>query len=295
MLKFRELQVSRKATLAATNNVDFTEVGVILEITPRVSPDGMIVMAVNITKSAVGPAATGIPIFINDAGDVINSPQILSTQAQTTVMARSGQTAVFSGLVQENHSNFVRGIPILSDLPILGNLFRFEQDSADRSELLIVMTPYLVDDEASLEKQNRDEIDRMHWCLSDVAEIYGNTDYDGGQTVRDEPETFYPDYDPRGVYPDAQLDNSVAPGVPFSNQQIQNGQGGPQFHTQPQPQTPPQGSQTRANPQHNSLQRIHQASAQLRNKFRPNALRQSFDQQAARSEGNVRSANYVGQ
>ena len=277
-----------QTNFGVTNNVTFEEVGLILEITPRVSPDGMIVMAVNIEKSALGPPESGIPISVTD-GQVLNAPQIFRTQAQTTVMARSGQTAVFSGLIQEDKSNFVRGIPILSDLPVVGPLFKFEQDAAGRSELLIVMTPYLVNDEASLEKQNRDEIDRMHWCLSDVAEIYGNTDYDGGQTVVAEPETFYPDYDPRGVYPDAQLDAGVAPGVPFSSQQRPIDRGGSQM------QPSPAGSQTRSNPPSNSLEKIRQASAQLRNRFRPNALRESFDEQAARSGSNVRNADFVEQ
>jgi len=167
------------------------------------------------------------------------------------------------------------------------------------------MTPYIVDNEASLEKQSRDEIDRMHWCLSDVAEIYGNTDYDGGQTVVDEPETFYPDYDPRGVYPDAQLDTGFAPGVPFSSQQNPNANGGSQTRSVPsgsqtrstpagsQTRSAPGGSQAKSNTPQNSFQKIRQASAELKNRFRPNALRESFSQQAARSDSDVRTAEHV--
>ena len=276
-----------QSTFGTTNNVEFTDVGVILEVTPRVSEDGMIVMAVNITKSSVGPASTGIPIFVNATGDVINSPQIIATQAQTTIMAKSGQTAVFAGLIQESKSNLVRGVPILSDLPVVGPLFKFEQDSADRSELLIIMTPYLVDDEAELEKQNRDEIDRMHWCLSDVAEIYGNTDYDGGDNVTAEPETFYPDYDPRGVYPDAQLDTGIAPGMPYSANQNRIENEGSQTRSSPS------DSNTQSTQSKSSFHKLRQASAQLKNRFRPNALRESFDDQAARSGSEVQTADWL--
>ena len=272
-----------QTNVGVTNNVAFEEVGLILEITPRVSPDGTIVMAVNVEKSSLGPAGTGIPISVAADGTTINAPQIFRTQAQTTVMARSGQTAVFSGLVTEDKSNVVRGIPILSDIPVLGNLFKFEQDSAARSELLIVMTPYLVNDEAALEKQNRDEIDRMHWCIDDVAEIYGNTDYDGGQTTVSEPETFYPDYDPRGVYPDAQLDNGFTPDAPFSSQQAPAGSQTRSVPAGSHTRSAPAGSQTRSNPPQNSFGRLRQASAQLKSKFRPNALRESFNEQAART------------
>lgn len=188
-----------QSTFGVTNDVEFTDVGVILEITPRVSPDGMIVMFVNATKSSVGPEEQGIPIFVNQNGDVVRSPQIIATEAQTTVMARSGQTVVFSGLVQESKSRTERRTPFLSDLPVVGPLFKFQSEVDSRSELLIIMTPYLVDDEQSLEAENRDEMDRMHWCLCDVAEVYGKTDYDGGQPTG--PEVYYPDVDPSGFHP----------------------------------------------------------------------------------------------
>ena len=184
-----------------TQDIEFVDVGVILEVTPRVSPDGMIVMAVNVEKSAVGPDATGITIGFSDDGQPIISPQIIETEAQTTLMARSGQTVVFSGLIQEQKTHVERGAPILSDLPVIGPLFKFESDEAVRSELLIIMTPYLVTDDGDIEAANYDELDRIHWCESDVAEIYGNTQYSGFQGDAGAIETFYPDADPIGANP----------------------------------------------------------------------------------------------
>jgi hypothetical protein len=49
--------------------------------------------------------------------------------------------------------------------------------------------------------QNNDEMDRMHWCLCDVAEVYGNTDYAGFEGQEDAVETYYPDMDPTGLQP----------------------------------------------------------------------------------------------
>ena len=123
----------------------------------------------------------------------------------------------------------------------------------------------------------------MHWCIDDVAEIYGNTDYDGGQTTVSEPETFYPDYDPRGVYPDAQLDNGFTPDAPFSSQQAPAGSQTRSVPAGSHTRSAPAGSQTRSNPPQNSFDRLRQASAQLKSKFRPNALRESFNEQAART------------
>ena len=117
-------------------------------------------------------------------------------------MARSGQTVVFSGLIQESKRHFERGTPILSDLPYVGPLFKFEGDEAERTELLMFLTPYLVSDDLDLQAQNQDEMDRMHWCLCDVAEVYGNPDYDTFDAPEGTPvDTFYPDSDPVGLKP----------------------------------------------------------------------------------------------
>jgi Flp pilus assembly secretin CpaC len=164
----------------------------------------MIVMAVNATKSSVGPDSEGIVIGYSDGGvnttpQPIISPNIEETIAQTTLMARSGQTVVFSGLITEEKQHVKRGAPILSDLPWIGPLFSFESDVAKRTELLIIMTPYLITDDQELSAQNQDEMDRMHWCLCDVAEVYGNTDYKGLEGTEAGIETIYPDADPSGM------------------------------------------------------------------------------------------------
>ena len=184
-----------------TQDIEFVDVGVILEVTPRVSPDGMIVMSVDVQKSSVGPDATGITIGFGANGEPIIAPQIIETEANTTLMARSGQTVVFSGLIQEEKTHVERGAPILSDLPIIGPLFKFESDAAVRSELLIIMTPYLITDDDDIDAANYDEMDRVHWCECDVAEVYGNTQYNGRQTDAGVVETIYPDADPTGSNP----------------------------------------------------------------------------------------------
>ena len=95
-------------------------VGIILEVTPRTSPDGTIVMQINATKSEVGPEATGIPIFTDAGGNVIRSPQIPITTAQTIVSAKSGQTIILGGLITKNQLETTRRIPYLGDIPVAG-------------------------------------------------------------------------------------------------------------------------------------------------------------------------------
>lgn len=176
-----------------TQDVTDVEVGVILQVTPRVSPDGLIVMAVDASKRSVGPDETGITIAIGADGSPIRSPQILTVEAQTTLAARHGQTVVFSGLITEENVHTERGAPILSDLPLIGPLFKFESDSARRTELLIMLTPYLVTNGEEQDAVNQIDFDRMHWCEQDVAEIFGNVGSQNVTGFENRGEVIYPD------------------------------------------------------------------------------------------------------
>lgn len=188
-----------------TLNVEDVPTGVILEITPRVSPDGMIIMTVDAINSKLGDESEGTPVFIDD-DQIVRSPPINIIQAQTTIMARSGQTVAFSGLIQDTIAKEMRGTPILSDLPGLGPLFTFETDVHRRDELLIIMTPYIVDpnNEEVVSALNQSDMDRLHWCLADVADVFGPVGYGGYETEIIEtgvPATYFPDDDPAAVNP----------------------------------------------------------------------------------------------
>ena len=100
--------------------------GLILGVTPRISPDGLVVMEIDAEKSEVGPEAEGIPISISASGQVIRSPRINTTTAQTTVSANSGQTVVLGGLITKSKAEIHRKVPLLGDMPLLGRLFRYD-------------------------------------------------------------------------------------------------------------------------------------------------------------------------
>ena len=161
------------------NNTVLENVGILLGVTPRTSPDGLIVMEINAEKSELGPEAEGIPISINTNGDVIRSPQIKITTAQTTVSARSGQTVILGGLITQTRSETTRRVPYLADIPVLGRLFRFDSLTQQRKELLIIMTPYIMRTDEDVEWMNQRESERMSWCLADVANIHGETPLSG--------------------------------------------------------------------------------------------------------------------
>ncbi len=211
-----QIQRATGSTLTGVGNVQQqfveTPIGLQLGITPRVSPDGMIVMFVDVENSSLGLAADGTVIGVDGAGNAIISQPINETVVQTTVMARSGQTVVLSGLIQEQKGQTINSVPFLGDLPVVGPIFQSVENTADRTEILIFLTPYLVDGEDDLSALNQDDFERMNWCKEDVAEAYGTTSYTGAPYTEQYPKIYYPDQDPRGVNPDFQgLDEPITP------------------------------------------------------------------------------------
>ncbi|MFV2067347.1 MAG: secretin N-terminal domain-containing protein [Pirellulales bacterium] len=180
------------------NQIRDEDVGIILGVRPLISPDGLVVMEVDAIKSDVGPEAEGIPVSIAASGDVIRSPRINRTFAQTTVAAYSGQTVVIGGLITKNSTDVHRRVPFLASIPLLGNLFRYDLTTQRRTELLIILTPQVVRTQADAEHIKQVESERMNWCMADVVEIYGEAGLRGRCDTwgDDETATIYPELKP---------------------------------------------------------------------------------------------------
>ncbi len=179
------------------------EVGIIMQIQPRVGADGLIVMTIDATRSdrddsngTLVPTGDGV-VLIND---------ILQTTAQSTIAAYSGQTVIFGGLIQKSRANFSRRVPYVADIPLLGHFFKYDQEAEIRSELLVFMTPYLVNGDEDMEYVKSVESSRMSWCLADVVEAHGDEGLSGGYGLWGPAvgHTIYPDVQPT-------VDDMVAP------------------------------------------------------------------------------------
>jgi hypothetical protein len=169
----RITSVSNNALTGNTNSITLDNVGLILGVTPRISPDGLVVMQIDAEKSELESDATGIPIFTGPTGQVIRSPIIDATTAQTTVAAMSEQTVVLGGLITKSTSKEHHGVPVLDDIPVVNNFFRYDSTIEEKTELLIIMTPHIVKSQAEAEALKRSEAAKMSWCLCDVTNIYG--------------------------------------------------------------------------------------------------------------------------
>ncbi len=107
-----------------------------LEVTPEINPDGSIILDVKASNSSVGdvvPTATGQALSINDR------------KAETKVIVRDGSTTVIGGIFVEDERKGDAGVPLLKDIPFLGYFFKSESKSASRKEILIFITPRIIE------------------------------------------------------------------------------------------------------------------------------------------------------
>jgi type II secretory pathway component GspD/PulD (secretin) len=121
-------------TGATMQEIEFVEVGVRLEVTPRIAKDGLITMLVHPEVSEVLDTA------------VQGVPRIGTREANTEVMIRSGETLVIGGLKRHVRTETVRRLPVLGSIPLIGALFRSTRIDQSEVELLVFLTPVLVDE-----------------------------------------------------------------------------------------------------------------------------------------------------
>ena len=116
------------------NAIQQVDTGVILSVTPRVNPGGLVIMEIDQEVSSA----------IETKSSSIDSPTIKQSRITTTVAVQSGETVALGGLIQDTRTKITQGIPLLSRLPIIGALFGTNQDDTDRTELLVLITPHVV-------------------------------------------------------------------------------------------------------------------------------------------------------
>jgi type II secretion system protein D len=185
-------------SVGSVNSITMENVGLILSVTPRISPEGMVVMEIDAEKSKVGNVDDGIPVSTSQ-GVTIKSPKIDVTTAQTTVSANSGDTIMLGGLITKERDVVDRRVPLLADIPILGNLFKYKQTTKNRSELLIILTPHVIRSSEDAERAKQIEVARIHWSLGDVVQMHGDIGVNCNNSATRASATVYPDSNPRGV------------------------------------------------------------------------------------------------
>lgn len=126
-----------QASSSGAANVAFVDATLSLEVTPQITPDDKIIMDLEVKKDKVGVILAG-------------TPSIDTQRVQTQVLVANGETAVLGGIYEQIERNDVDKVPFFGDLPVLGNLFKRKSKQQDKTELLIFITPKIMDESLSI-------------------------------------------------------------------------------------------------------------------------------------------------
>jgi type IV pilus assembly protein PilQ len=119
------------ATSSGATSIQFRKANLRLEVTPQITPDGNVVIDVDVNKDSVGQETR--------AGFAIDTKHV-----KTQVMVENGGTVVLGGIYQQTERNTTSKVPLLGDVPVLGYLFRTNSRTNDKTELLVFITPKIV-------------------------------------------------------------------------------------------------------------------------------------------------------
>lgn len=126
-----------QASSSGAANIAFKKAELSLEVTPQITPDDKIIMDLEVRKDSPGEETAGVP--------AINTQNV-----KTQVLVSNGETAVLGGIYEQTQSNAVDKVPFFGDIPIIGNAFKRRTKQDDKSELLIFITPKIMDESLGL-------------------------------------------------------------------------------------------------------------------------------------------------
>lgn len=126
----------QSSTSSGATDVSFKDAVLKLEVTPQITPEGSIIMAVDVSKDSVGAVTTA-------------GPSIDTKQVQTQVLVENGGTVVIGGIFEQNDRTDETKVPLLGDIPYMGNLFKTRTRSSSKTELLVFLTPKVVTDRSA--------------------------------------------------------------------------------------------------------------------------------------------------
>ena len=126
----------QQATSSGATSVAFRKANLKLEVTPQITPEGSIILDLDINKDSRGETTA--------AGIAINTKHI-----KTQVLVENGGTVVIGGIFELTEADSETKVPLLGDLPAVGNLFKTKSRSSSKSELLVFITPKMISDRAA--------------------------------------------------------------------------------------------------------------------------------------------------
>ncbi len=136
---------------AIVNTVKYVSIGISLDVTPHINPDGLVSMDVSPQISSISDQTVTVSTGIT-------SPVFNNRQAESHVQIRDGETVVIGGLMQDQKTQTISKIPLLGDIPYIGIIFQRDQVTKTKTELLIFLTPHVALSPDRLQGMSNDEV-----------------------------------------------------------------------------------------------------------------------------------------
>jgi general secretion pathway protein D len=133
--------------------VQYKDIGIILKVKPRVNAGGLVALEVGQEVSTFSTIPLG---NIGETQIIINK-----TEASTNLVVQDGQTIVIGGLIREDTTKSLSGVPWISKVPLIGWLFGTTEDDKSRAELIILLTPHVIKNQKEAKSVTSDYVDQM--------------------------------------------------------------------------------------------------------------------------------------
>ncbi|MCA9310311.1 MAG: hypothetical protein KDA21_03845 [Phycisphaerales bacterium] len=137
------------------SDVQPEELGVILEVTPTISPDGFV-------RLDISPQISALTTKTTQVSEDFQAPVISQRKANTTVTVQDGQTIVIGGLIQSSTDTRDTKVPLLGDIPLVGEVFKSKRATQTKTELLIVITPRVISGDDALVDLTLEEVEMLN-------------------------------------------------------------------------------------------------------------------------------------
>ncbi|HYB98062.1 MAG TPA: type II secretion system secretin GspD [Candidatus Limnocylindrales bacterium] len=141
-------------------NVQYRDTGIIIRVLPQVNSEGLVNMELAQEVSEISSQGNSV--------QEISSPTFTTREAETTVVVHSGETIIIGGIISESSNEDRSGVPYLMDVPVLGQLFRSDNTNRRRTELIILITPFVVRDREEAQSVTEEFRRRVDRVLEDV-------------------------------------------------------------------------------------------------------------------------------
>jgi general secretion pathway protein D len=156
MMVGQEVPIITNSTITTqgtvVNTPSYQQVGIILDVTPQINPDGVVTLNV---APQVSQLESGAGVTVSPG---VTAPIFDIRQAQSRVAVKNGQTIVIGGLMQDEKTQTISKIPLLGDIPYIGPLlFSRAQNEKTKTELLIFLTPHVIPQPAGLKVMSHEE------------------------------------------------------------------------------------------------------------------------------------------